>query len=274
VSAARIGHFIYVIGGFEAGPVTSSIVERCDISTDSWSRVRPMPVGLNHAATATWGGKLYVVGGYSGRSALLQEVSSLYRYDPGTDRWARLPGAPTKRAALTAAVIKGKLYAAGGAFAGQALKTLEIYDIAHRRWRKGPSMTVAREHLAGTALGGSFYVLAGRAAGVGNLTTAERYDPGRRRWRTLPPLPKATGGTVGTTVNGSIVVFGGEEAAGTIATTEQYDRKRRRWRLLAPMRTPRHGLGAASYRGRIYAVEGGPQPGFAFSNVIEALRVG
>ena len=36
------------------------------------------------------------------------------------------------------------------------------------------------------------------------------------------------------------------------------------------MRTPRHGLGGVAYRGRVYALEGGPQPGFAFSNALEA----
>ena len=39
------------------------------------------------------------------------------------------------------------------------------------------------------------------------------------------------------------------------------------------MRTPRHGLGGAAFRGRVYALEGGPQPGFAFSGAVESLRL-
>jgi hypothetical protein len=39
------------------------------------------------------------------------------------------------------------------------------------------------------------------------------------------------------------------------------------------MRTPRHGLGGIAYRGRVYAIEGGPQPGFFFSNALEVLQV-
>jgi hypothetical protein len=39
------------------------------------------------------------------------------------------------------------------------------------------------------------------------------------------------------------------------------------------MRTPRHGLGVVSRGRTVYAVEGGPQPGFAFSDAIEALKV-
>jgi hypothetical protein len=39
------------------------------------------------------------------------------------------------------------------------------------------------------------------------------------------------------------------------------------------MRTPRHGLGGISYRGRVYALEGGPEPGFFFSNAVESLQI-
>jgi hypothetical protein len=33
------------------------------------------------------------------------------------------------------------------------------------------------------------------------------------------------------------------------------------------------GRTAVAYRGRVFALEGGPQPGFAFSHAVEALRV-
>ena len=39
------------------------------------------------------------------------------------------------------------------------------------------------------------------------------------------------------------------------------------------MRTPRHGLGGAALGNRVYAIEGGVEPGFSFSNAIEALDV-
>jgi hypothetical protein len=39
------------------------------------------------------------------------------------------------------------------------------------------------------------------------------------------------------------------------------------------MRTPRHGLGGISRGRRVYAIEGGPEPGLHFSNAIEALDI-
>ena len=39
------------------------------------------------------------------------------------------------------------------------------------------------------------------------------------------------------------------------------------------MRTPRHGLGGAALGRRVFAIEGGPTPGFAFTRTIEYLDV-
>ncbi len=83
VAAARVGRYVYVVGGFERkSGATTAAVERYDIRRNRWRRVRSMPVGLNHPAATSYRGKVYVVGGYTGRGNLRGEVSSLYRYDP------------------------------------------------------------------------------------------------------------------------------------------------------------------------------------------------
>src|SRR5204862_4649530 len=97
----RVGRFVYVVGGFaQSDGRTTAAVERYDIRADRWRRVRSMPVGLNHAATTAYRGRVYVVGGYADAASLSGEVASLYRYDPRRDRWTRLPDAPTRSGAL------------------------------------------------------------------------------------------------------------------------------------------------------------------------------
>lgn len=278
VAAARIGRFIYVAGGFEkiSGRTTGAL-ERYDIRRNRWKRLRSMPVGVNHPTAAAYRGKLYVHGGYRGRRDLSSATARLFVYNPKRNRWARLPTSRVPRAAHALAVIRGKLYAAGGKNDGGELRSLEIYDFKRRRWSRGPGMKgPPRDHMTGVAAGGFFYALAGRdlTAGPGNFRTAERYSPRRRRWELLPPMNKARGGIASAAVSGGrVVVFGGEESAGTIREVEIYEPGRRRWRSLPDMRTPRHGLGGVSLRNRIYALEGGPRPGFFFADTIEFLDV-
>jgi hypothetical protein len=274
VAAARVGRFIYVMGGFEPSRATTAATERYDIERDRWRRVADMPVALNHAAAVAYAGRVYVLGGYSSRTGLDDEVATLYRYDPGRDRWRRLPSAPTARGALAVGVIGGRLYAAGGANSSGALATLEIYNFARRRWSTGPDMATARDHLAGAVANGRFYALAGRAPGHGNFDVAEAYDPGERRWRRVPAMRKARGGIGAATVSGGrIVVAGGEESGGTIRQVELYDPDERRWRALPDLPTPRHGLGVVARGRTVFTLEGGDNPGYAFTNTLEALTV-
>ena len=182
---------------------------------------------------------------------------------------------PTARAALTAGVIGGRLYAAGGAANGEALRTLEVYDFRTGRWSPGPPMRVAREHLGGAVSGNAFYVLAGRAAGAGNFTVAERYVP------VAPPLGAAAGHDASPAAaprrrrssDGRIVIAGGEEAAGTIREVELYDPRRR---TLEP--AARHADAAPRARGRRQRPRrlhdrGRPAAGLSLLERDRALRV-
>ncbi len=58
VAAARIGRSIYVVGGFEErSGATSAAVERYDIRRNRWSRVRAMPIAVNHATAVAHRGR-------------------------------------------------------------------------------------------------------------------------------------------------------------------------------------------------------------------------
>ena len=277
VAAARVGGSIYVAGGFAEGGRTTRVVERYDIGRRRWRRVRPLPVALNHAVAVAHRGRLYVSGGYGGESGLAEPMRLLLRYDPPSNRWRRLQPAPTPRAAHAAAVIRGRLYVAGGGNDSGSLRSLEVYDFERRRWTTGPEFPgPPRNHTTGVATGGRFYVLAGRDAG--NLAAAERYDPRTRRWQTLPDMATPRGGIASARLrDGRVVVFGGEDFGGsgseTIAEVELFDPRTSRWRRLPDMRTPRHGLGGAAVGNRVFALEGGPQPGLAFSDALEFIDV-
>ncbi|HEX6228284.1 MAG TPA: kelch repeat-containing protein [Solirubrobacterales bacterium] len=274
VGAARIGRFIYVVGGFVSPGSTTDAVERYDLRRNRWRRLPPMPVAVNHPAVTAHRGFLYVYGGYVD-SSFSPVTAALQRYDPRRNRWVRLRESPTARAAAGLAAIGRRLFAVGGAGEGGALTTLEVYDVVSRRWRSSAPMRVPREHIAAVASRGRLYVFGGRQ-GARNLDVVERFDPRRGRWSRQPSLLHSRSGFAAVDVRGHPVVFGGEEltpGGETIRPVELFDPERRRWRQLPGMRTPRHGLGGAVQGRRVYALQGGPTPGFDFSGAIEFLDV-
>ena len=68
-----------------------------------------------------------------------------------------------------------------------------------------------------------------------------------------------------------IVSVGGEEPGGTIESVYAYSVGTRRWSRLPDLPTPRHGLGVVAWRGRVYAIAGGPEPGLHVSGANEYL---
>ena len=279
-AAARIGRFIYVVGGFIAPDgATTDQVARYDIASGSWSLVAPLPTAVNHPAVAAGGGRcrgdLYVYGGYADSGSLTGEVDALQRYDPGTGSWTNLTGSGIPRGAAALSAVGCSLYAIGGASGGKVHRTVQVYDIRRDRWRRGPSLRVAREHLASVWVSGRILAFGGRNSGR-NLDATEELDTRTRKWRRRPPVPTPRSGFGAAVVRGWAVLVGGEELSEgtrTIRPVEAFDPRSRRWRKLPGMRTPRHGLGVASRDLRIFAIEGGPRPGGSFSAVVEVLRV-
>jgi Kelch motif len=280
VGAARVGRYIYVVGGFVPPNLdTTSRVARYDTSSGDWSTVDDLPVAVNHpavaASTGRCAGLLYVYGGYTGSGALAGEVDALQRFDPRTGTWTRLPGSGVARAAATLAPVGCSLYAIGGASGGAAQPLVQIYDIRRGTWRPGPSMKVAREHLASVAIRRHILVLGGRAGG-GNLNAVEDLNIRTGKWRRRPPIPTARSGFGAAVVRGWAVVAGGEQlepGGETIRPVQAFNPRSRRWRKLPGMLTPRHGLGVVAQGSRIFTLEGGPTPGGSYSSVIEMFRI-
>jgi Kelch motif len=277
VGAARVGRFVYVLGGaVPPGLKSTAQVARYDSRSGAWTLVAPMPLAVNHpAVTAGAGhcrGAVYVYGGYTSAG---EEVDALQRYDPATDSWTTLPGSGIPRGAATLAAAGCSLYAIGGARGGVAQRLVQVYDIRRGAWRKGPSMRIAREHLASVVIRGRILALGGRAGG-GNLDAVEELDTRAGKWRRRPPVPTARSGFGAAAVRGWAIVLGGEELSPggeTIRPVEAFDPRSGHWRKLPGLLTPRHGLGVVARGPRIFAAEGGPRPALSYSAALEMLRV-
>jgi N-acetylneuraminic acid mutarotase len=274
VAAAAVGSEIVVVGGFLESGESSSRVDAYSPARNRWRRLPDLPVAVNHPMAAASRGRFYLVGGYGATGP----VRAAFAFFKG--RWTRLPDMPETRAAAGAAVVGRTLYVMGGVTDAGRVGNRELartglaFDLERRRWStvEGPT---PREHLGVTAARGAVYVVAGRTAGFDtNLDLVEVYVPSRRTWSRVPPVPGKRGGTGATAAANSIVSVGGEATSGTIRTVYRFDLATRRWRRLPDMRTPRHGLAVVGFRGRVYAIAGGPTPGLSVSGGNEYLALG
>lgn len=268
VAAGIASGEIVVAGGFTADGGNSARTDAYSIARNAWRRLPDLPVAVDHAASASANGSVYVVGGYGADRNPLATAFVLGR----DTTWRRLPSLPDARAAAAAAIAGGRLFVLGGVDGRRGLARVAFaFDLKTRRWARIPGPS-PREHLAAAAAGTRVYSVGGRSAGIDtNTTRFEVYDARTRRWTRLAPIPQARGGTGAAFANGRIVSIGGERPQGTIASVYAYRLSTRRWQRLADLPSPRHGLGVVAHAGRVYAVAGGPQPGLTVSGALESI---
>jgi N-acetylneuraminic acid mutarotase len=208
------------------------------------------------------GGRLFVVGGFSGGRVRWEASPAVFEYDAARNSWATRAPMPTPRGALAVAVLNDRLHAVGGS-ADQVTGAHEVYDPTTDRWSRASPMPTPRDHLAAVAFQ--------RRSFFGpQYDAVEVYDPAADAWRVGPPLPSARGGLAAVALPDRILVFGGEAPFRIFGSTEMYEPAGNRWIAKAPMPTPRHGIGAAVVGGRVYIPGGGRQPGFAVTGANEA----
>jgi N-acetylneuraminic acid mutarotase len=230
---------------------------------------------LHHAAAASFGKKLYVVGGYlaDGRPS-----EKLLVYDPTLDEWNELSPMLTARGALTANFAGGTLYAIGGASTsfgtGGPLNITEAYDPLTDRWAGKQGMPTPRQHLASAVSNEKIHVMGGRIDSLSsNLDSNEVYDPAKDEWTSLAPMPSKRGGlAAASSADGWIYVFGGEEPAGTFQVVERYSADGDSWKSAPDMPNARHGLAAVAVGNEIHVIGGGPRPGLTVGDLNQILH--
>ncbi len=275
VAVGAVRGKVYVVGGFQQSlPFITPAVEEYDPATDTWRERTPLPGGLHHAGIGVVNDRIYVIGGFElSQLSIWSPVTSVYEYDPVTDRWTARKPMPTPRGALAVAALDGKLHTVGGYNRDGNTSAHEVYDPATDSWTARAPMPTARDHHAAASLNGRLYAIGGRLNRQysQNLAVTEEYDPKTDRWSRKADLPTPRSGITAVVVKDRIYVFGGEAPSGTFRENEAYHPASNSWEALAPMPTARHGLGSATVDGRIYVISGGPTPGGSFSNVNEVF---
>ena len=124
----------------------------------TWVDGPPIPTPRDHLAVASDGRYLYAVGGRF--LAPDRNVGVLERLDVTTGNWQKLPDMPTPRGGLGAAIVNGKLVAAGGEEPTGVFDTVEAFDLGTGAWSPQPPLKAGRHGLAVAAVGPSLFAIA------------------------------------------------------------------------------------------------------------------
>src|SRR6266540_2730094 len=163
---------IYAIGGEDIGAAAGGdrkdSVEVYDIAKDKWLKdvVSPMPLPLDHSASAVNDGKIYVVGGFVGQKA---PTDKLFIYEPQNNKWKEGKSLPSPiGGAKNAEFINGILYVVGGLNSSHIPQnTNYAYDPKFNSWTIKSPMPTARHHLQTAVIDGKLFAIEGRILGDG-----------------------------------------------------------------------------------------------------------
>jgi len=262
-------------------------------------------------AAAALDGRIYTIGGLSGRANALEIYDSrtdswslganypvdtdhawaiafggrvfagggstnrVFVFDPASGGWTEVaPSRFVHGGTPAAAVIGDRIYVAGGTGGGMAGNEVEGYDPAADRWVNLAPMRCARNHTAGAVIDGKLYVAGGRP---GSQDCLEVYDPVTDAWSPRAPMPTGRSGVAGAALSGCLYVFGGEgngqDPNGIFPQVEAYDPATDRWIELPPMSVGRHGINAAVLGNAIHLAGGATQEGFGVTGIHDAFIV-
>lgn len=278
-----------------------------------WVTLAPMEEPRQELAASALDGKIYAIGGLSGRDNANSiydpekdswstgadfpigtdhawavtlngnvyagggRTNRVFAYDPKEDAWSEVAStAYTHGGTPAAVVIDGLIYVAGGT--GGTQTELEVYNPKTNSWTELSPMNCARNHTAGGVVNGKLYVAGGRP---GNQDCLEEYDPETDTWTIKSPMPTGRSGIAGAAFGNCLYIFGGEgngdDPNGIFHQVEAYNAVTDQWTPLDPMQTGRHGIYAATieYDGAtwIFLPGGATQAGFGVTDVNDAYVV-
>ena len=189
--AATVGTKIYVVGGWDAEPL--STMEMFDVSDPSagW---QVLPVTLNVArdglAAGAVGTKIYAIGGRQFSPTSASSTVEMYDTSNPSAGWQLLPSLNSPRELVSVAVVGSKIYAIGGSpNPGNLSASVEVLDTSDpgAGWQLLPAeLNTARMAHGAATVGTRIYVVAG--VGGEPLSTVEMYDVSdpAAGWQLLP----------------------------------------------------------------------------------------
>jgi N-acetylneuraminic acid mutarotase len=233
-----------------------------------WTIGKKMPTPRTEIMGDVIDKKIYIAGGVDYHKG--GQVDSVEVYDTKTNKWiaegTRMPNAIDHG---SGAAYNGKLYVAGGYFAGKVpTDKLYIYDPKKDEWKEGKPLPEPSGALSAEFINSTLYVVGGLDSSQNPKNTTFAYDPKTDTWTTRAPMPTARQHLATAAIDGKLYALGGrvlgdgindpniDAAVTNFNNNEVYDPKTDTWSVEQPMLTKRSGFTAAAAAGQIYVFGG------------------
>ena len=215
-AGARVQGGPLVIGGGNA--TEQSVVQRR--GPNGWHDVGHLPTARSDLSAVTTGGRVYVLGGYDGRSPALADVL----VSRTGHRWRTLCRLPVPVRYAATVVVGGSVWVLGGERNGAAVDAVQRVDLAAHRATVVGHLAHPTGHAVAVRLGGRILLVGGRTSGDQVTARMWWYRPGASAAKPAGRLPHPLADTAVVATGGTAYLVGGETPALTDAVL------RLRWR--------------------------------------------
>jgi N-acetylneuraminic acid mutarotase len=209
---------------------------------DTWTYKTNMPTHRSIATSNTVNNKIYVIGGYNGRS-----LSTNEEYSPSTNTWSTKANMPTRRHGLTSSTINNKIYVIGG-WDSNSISANEEYNPSTNMWSTKANMPTARSFMTSSAVNNKVYVIDG--------DKNEEYNPSTNTWSTKANMPTDRSLMTLSAVNNKVYVIGGWSNYNSQTKNEEYNPLTNTWSTKANMPTARKNPTSSVINDKIYVIGG------------------
>lgn len=188
---------VWMIGGFAGNDpgVATDKVQIYNTTTDNWRMGPALPAPRGAGAATYNNGKIHFFGGLM--PDRVTDVSEHYILDPENlaAGWISAAPLPNGRNQLSAASVKGLVYAIGGQFGHddgvEYLRYLDVYDPATDSWTPRADLPSDRSHFEpGTLVHNDKIIIIGGRRGFFFFDNVTEYDPAEDSWTERCKLPE------------------------------------------------------------------------------------
>ncbi|KAL7398384.1 hypothetical protein ABVT39_008889 [Epinephelus coioides] len=221
---------LLAFGGWSNGGPTNCI-EAYDVRADCWVNVTDYEEDpRTYHGTVFLDGSVYAIGGFDN----VERLSSVHRFDLGTQTWQKVSPMHSRRCFVSVTVMDGSIYAIGGYDGHERLQTAERYQPKSNQWTFIAPMHEQRSDAKCTALRGRVYICGG-FNGNECLSTAECYNPETNQWTLIANMGERRSGAGVIAYADCVYVVGGFSGNARLRTAEAYNANTDTWHTVPSM---------------------------------------